>query len=82
MNWITTNLRLPEDLYMELKMKAARERKSIAAVIREKLSEENKTTGKRKGDLLKKIDKFSQKIAEKSPGLNLTQAVIDARYQQ
>ena len=37
MNWVTTNIRLPEDLYMELKMKAARERKSVAAVIRERL---------------------------------------------
>lgn len=39
MNWITTNLRLPEDLYMELKLKAARERKSVAAVIRERLTD-------------------------------------------
>lgn len=35
--FVTTNIRLPEDLYMELKMKAARERKSMSAVIREKL---------------------------------------------
>lgn len=40
MNWVTTNIRIPEDLYMELKMKAARERKSVAAVIREKLAPE------------------------------------------
>lgn len=80
MNWITTNLRLPEDTYMELKLKAARERKSVAAVIREKLSEKeaNKTTG---GALLRKMEKFSRKIAATSPGLNLTQAVIDSRYQ-
>jgi len=37
MNWITTNIRLPEDLYMDLKMKAARERKSVASVIRAQL---------------------------------------------
>jgi hypothetical protein len=37
MNWITTNIRLPENVYFALKMQAARERKSIAAVIREQL---------------------------------------------
>ncbi|MGI8419998.1 MAG: hypothetical protein ACR2LN_05150 [Candidatus Levyibacteriota bacterium] len=82
MNWITTNLRLPEDLYMELKMKAAQERKSVAAVIREKLSEDKKIDSNEKQELLQRMEKFSQRIAVKSPGLNLTQAVIDARYQQ
>lgn len=82
MNWITTNLRLPEDIYMELKMKAARERKSVAAVIREKLSDEKKVGDKEGKELLQRIERFSQKIAAKSPGLNLTQAVIDSRYQQ
>ena len=38
MNWITTNIRFPEDLYMELKMEAARRRKSVASVVREKLA--------------------------------------------
>ena len=42
MNWITTNIRLPEDLYMDLKIKAATERKSVAAVIREKLVDKKK----------------------------------------
>src|SRR5437868_3446619 len=37
MHWVTTNIRLPEDVYLRLKMKAARERTSIAALIREQL---------------------------------------------
>lgn len=82
MNWVTTNLRLPEDIYMELKMKAARERKSITAVIREKLSVDQKISTKEGKYLLQKLEKFSQKIAKKSPHLNLTQSVIDSRYQQ
>ena len=67
---------------MELKLQAAKERRSVAAVIRERLSEEKKTTEEKKGDLLQRMKKFSQRIAAKSPGLNLTQAVIDARHQQ
>lgn len=82
MNWITTNLRLPEDLYMELKMRAAKERKSVAAIIREKLSDEKKVGDNQGKDLLQRMEKFSRRITTKSPGLNLTQAVIDARYQK
>ncbi len=80
MNWITTNIRLPEDLYMDLKLKAARERKSVASVIREKL--ENKEHAKDTKKLLTRIERFGKKMAKKHPGLNLTQAVIDARYEQ
>ena len=81
MNWITTNLRLPEDIYMELKMKAARERKSIAAVIREKLqAEEN--SGKSSISLLDKMQKLGETIAKENPGLNLTKGLIEMRYEQ
>ncbi len=79
MNWITTNLRLPEDIYMDLKMQAARERKSVAAVIREKLSSNQQ--GKSQ-DLLQSIKNFGRKIAKKQKGLNLTKAVIEMRYEQ
>lgn len=42
MNYITTNIRLPEDDYLKLKSEAARKRKSFAAVVREKLGTERK----------------------------------------
>ena len=80
MNWITTNIRLPEDLYMDLKMRAAREKKSVPAVIREQLVIKEKATHKSK-DLLKRLDSFREKMARKNKGINLTQAVIDARYE-
>lgn len=37
MNWITTNIRFPEDIYMELKIEAAKRRISLAAVVRERV---------------------------------------------
>lgn len=37
MNYITTNIRLPEDDYLRLKHEAAEKRKSLSAVIREKV---------------------------------------------
>lgn len=41
MNYVTTNIRLPEDEYLRLKSEAARKRKSFAAVVREKLGAKN-----------------------------------------
>lgn len=37
MNYVTTNIRIPEEDYFRLKMEAARKRKSLARVIREKI---------------------------------------------
>lgn len=38
MNYVTTNIRLPEKDYLRLKSEAAKQRKSLAAIIREKVS--------------------------------------------
>ncbi|EKD62782.1 MAG: hypothetical protein ACD_52C00057G0002 [uncultured bacterium] len=47
MNWVTTNIRLPEDLYVDLKILAAKRRKSVAAIIRERLFAKTMTSSKR-----------------------------------
>lgn len=39
MNYITTNIRLSEEDYLRLKEEAAKKRTSLAAVIREKISD-------------------------------------------
>jgi len=79
MNWITTNLRLPEDLYMDLKIKAAKERKSVAAVIREKLAISTKV---KNSSILQRMKKLGKEIEEDSKGLNLTKELIKMRYEQ
>ena len=79
MNWITTNLRLPEDLYMDLKIKAAKERKSVAAVIREKLAISTKV---KNSSILQMMKKLGKEIEEDSKGLNLTKKLIEMRYEQ
>jgi len=76
------NIRLPEDLYMELKMKAARERKSIAALIREKLAIKEKMDETKKKELLRRMKRLGKRIAKQNPGLNLTQGLINMRYEQ
>lgn len=86
MNWITTNIRLPEDLYMDLKMKAARERKSVASLIREKLTGKEMQTEqlqkKKRDKLFKEMDRLGKKLAKQNPGLNLSKALIEMRYEQ
>jgi len=82
MNWITTNIRLPEDLYMDLKMKAAKERKSVAAVIREGLLIKERKIATKNKSLLSRLEAFRERMARKNKGINLTQAVIDARYEE
>lgn len=45
-NFITTNVRLPEEDYLRLKEEAAKRRVSLAEVIREKVSNKKKTSPK------------------------------------
>lgn len=86
MNWITTNIRLPEDLYMDLKMKAAKERRSVASVIREKIFKsdtDKETTGKKRADiLLRRLKRLAALNAKENKGINMTKAVIEMRYEQ
>ncbi len=79
MNWITTNIRIPEDVYMDIKMIAAQQRKSVAEIIRERLTTDQKQTAE---DVLEAVDKIGKKIAQKYKNINLTKALIDMRYEQ
>lgn len=82
MNWITTNIRLPEDLYMEFKIKAAKERKSVAAVIREKLLPSAVARKKRTEKLLKELESIQKRMAKENKGIDLSKALIEMRYEQ
>lgn len=82
MNWITTNIRLPEDIYMEFKMQAARERKSIAAIMREKLVPKQKQSEKRTRILMKEFNRVAKANAHVMKGKSLSKLLIDMRYEQ
>ncbi len=45
-NYVTTNIRISEEDYLKLKEEAAKRRKSLAAVIREKIGTKEKTRSK------------------------------------
>lgn len=71
-------------MYMALKLEAAKERKSVAAVVREKVTKK-KTMASKKVDVeakIQKLNRLATRIAKQNPGLNLTKALIEMRYEQ
>jgi len=57
MNYITTNIRIPEEDYLKLKAEAAKKRKSLAAIIREKIAEPEEQTEPVTKSLLDLVDR-------------------------
>jgi len=82
MNWVTTNIRLPEDMYMELKMEAAKKRKSVAQLIRERIVKKKTSSKKDVSKLIAEMNKFAKKMSRKYPDLRLSEKLIEMRYEQ
>lgn len=82
MDWVTTNIRLPEDQYLELKMQAARERKSLAALIRQKLAKKKLSQDKKNATLIRNFTQLAKQVAKENKGVNLTKALLEMRYEQ
>ena len=80
-NYITTNIRLPEEDYLRLKDEAAKTRKSLAAVIREKIKEEDVLHSEREAKkLMADIHKLAQKNAKYTKGFDSVKALREIRY--
>lgn len=82
MNWITTNIRFPEDLYMELKLEAAKTRKSIAALVRERLAKKKISQKKDATAMMNNLEKLARETARQNKGINFTKGIIKMRYEQ
>lgn len=81
MNFVTTNIRLPEEDYLKLKNEAAKRRKSLAAVIRERISA--RPDGFRSAEEVKKImddlRKHGRENAQYLKGLDGVQIIREMR---
>lgn len=82
MNWITTNIRLPEDLYLELKMESTKQRKSMAQIARERLAGKKFTSKQSKSKYWENLEKFAKVMAKSNPGAKLSRSLIEMRYEQ
>ena len=68
---------------MELKMEAAKRRKSVAAVARERLAGKKGEKSKRSTSaFFAKLDKLAKSIAKQNPGVSLSKKLIEMRYEQ
>lgn len=82
MNWITTNIRLPEDVYMELKLEAARLRKSIAQIVRERITRKKVEKKRNVEKMMRDLEKLAAENAGQNPGISFSDKLIEMRYEQ
>jgi len=82
MKWITTNIRFPEDMYMELKMEAAKKRTSVAEIVREKLKKKKVTRKKSAEQIMKELDELAKENDRQNPGISFSEKLIEMRYEQ
>jgi hypothetical protein len=69
-NYVTTNIRLPEEDYLRLKNEAAKKRKSLASVIREKIGVRNQAA-KSPSLIMKKIRAHAIGSSENLKDINI-----------
>ncbi len=80
-DYVTTNIRIAEDDYLRLKAEAASRRKSLSAVIREKISIKEKPRSK--ADVAKfmaDIAKLGKENAKYTKGFDSVKALREIRY--
>lgn len=84
MNWIATNIRFPEELYMELKLEAAKTRKSVAQIVRERVvtKERPKRSKSEIDTIMAEFRLLTKANARYMKGVSLSKAVIEMRYEQ
>lgn len=81
MNYVTTNIRLPEEDYLRLKAEAAKKRQSLAAVIREKIGTEEKVRSKDQVDkFMADIKTLAKENAKYTKGFDSVKALREIRY--
>lgn len=81
MNYITTNIRFPEDVYMQLKAEAAQKRKSLSAVVREKVSTKPQAKDKAQ-QLIRRLDATAAILGKALKGFDSVAAIRAMREER
>lgn len=79
MNYVTTNIRLPEDDYIRLKQEAMKYRKSFAAVVREKIGIK-KSANTSAAEIMLETRDLARKNAKKIRGVDIVAVLREMRY--
>lgn len=80
MDYVTTNIRLPEDIYLQLKQEAAKQRKTLSVVIRERLHAKMPQE-KSPEDILKETKRLAKENALSLKGFDIVKALREMRYE-
>lgn len=83
MSYVTTNIRIHEEDYLRLKAEAARKRKSLSAIIRERITKKPKASSKTEvEEIMKTLDKLAYENSKQAPpGFDSVKALREIRYQ-
>lgn len=85
-NFVTTNIRIPEDDYLRLKDEAARKRTSLSSVIRDKIGSKPKAGSKEERSkeeverIMAQTRSFAKRNAKKLKGFDVVKALREMRY--
>lgn len=80
--WITTNMRFPADLYMALKLEAAKSRRSVTSLIHEKLTAKSKPKQVNVDKIMSELAKLAKENSKQNPGISFSEKLIEMRYEQ
>ncbi len=80
MNYVTTNIRIPEEDYLNLKHEAVRQRKSLSAIIRERIRVKEKKKSKTEvKELMKELEIVAKRNAKHLKGWNSLKVLQEIR---
>lgn len=81
MNYVTTNIRIPEEDYLRLKIEAAQKRKSLSAVVREKLTSQSSHSKIQVDSLWERRSRVSARLGRKLKDFDIVKALREMRYE-
>ena len=82
-NFITTNIRIPEEDYLTLKDEASRRRISLSAVIRDRIASKSEAhSGDEVEAIMNNIVEIAGKNAKYTKGFDSVKALRQIRYQE
>lgn len=83
MNYVTTNIRLPEDIYLALKEEAFKDRSSLAALIRKRIALSDSV--RKKSDTARfkaQLNATAIDIGKKLRGFDVVKAIREMREER
>ena len=81
MNYVTTNIRISEEDYLRLKAEAAKGRKSLSALVREKIKPKQKARTKAEvKKIMAETEKLARENAKYTKGFDSVKALREIRY--